>query len=64
MLARLLIFTLEVNSSLELEYVSVLMPLTLQFNGMNVLQSREVAKYAVNYAKTVGPILLEAKTYR
>jgi TPP-dependent pyruvate/acetoin dehydrogenase alpha subunit len=31
---------------------------------MNVLQSREVAKYAVNHAKTVGPILLEAKTYR
>jgi len=36
----------------------------IRYNGMNVLQSRETAKYAVNYAKTVGPILLEAKTYR
>jgi len=36
----------------------------IRFNGMNVLQTREAAKYAVNYAKTKGPILLEAKTYR
>jgi len=31
---------------------------------MNVLQTREVGKFAVNYAKTKGPIVLEAKTYR
>jgi len=36
----------------------------IRYNGMNVLQSREVAKYAVEYARTTGPILLEAKTYR
>jgi pyruvate dehydrogenase E1 component alpha subunit len=36
----------------------------IQFDGMNVLQSAEAAKYAIAYAKTKGPILLEAMTYR
>jgi pyruvate dehydrogenase E1 component alpha subunit len=36
----------------------------LQFDGMNVLQSAEAAKFAINYAKTKGPILLEGMTYR
>ena len=31
---------------------------------MNVLQSAEASKFAINYAKTQGPILLEAMTYR
>eukprot|EP00029_Vermamoeba_vermiformis_P012713 TRINITY_DN763_c0_g1_i1.p1 TRINITY_DN763_c0_g1~~TRINITY_DN763_c0_g1_i1.p1 ORF type:complete len:398 (-),score=168.21 TRINITY_DN763_c0_g1_i1:44-1237(-) len=36
----------------------------LQFDGMDVLVSREVGKYAKEYALTKGPIFLEAKTYR
>lgn len=36
----------------------------LQFNGMDVLASRDAGKFAVEYAKKHGPILLEAKTYR
>lgn len=36
----------------------------LQFNGMDVLASRDAGRFAVEYAKTKGPILLEAKTYR
>lgn len=36
----------------------------VQFNGMDVLASREAGKFAVDYAKNHGPILLEAKTYR
>lgn len=36
----------------------------LQFNGMDVLASRDAGRFAVEYAKTHGPILLEAKTYR
>jgi len=36
----------------------------IRFDGMNVLQTREVGKFAVNYAKTKGPLVLEAKTYR
>lgn len=31
---------------------------------MNVLQAAEVSKFAINYAKNSGPILLEAMTYR
>jgi pyruvate dehydrogenase E1 component alpha subunit len=36
----------------------------LQFDGMNVLQSAEASKFAIDYAKTKGPILLEGITYR
>jgi pyruvate dehydrogenase E1 component alpha subunit len=36
----------------------------LQFNGMDVVASRDAGRFAVEYAKTHGPILLEAKTYR
>jgi len=36
----------------------------IKFDGMNVLQTREVGRFAVEYAKTKGPIILEAKTYR
>ena len=36
----------------------------IQFDGMNVLQAAETARYAINHAKTKGPILLEAMTYR
>jgi len=36
----------------------------LQFDGMDVLCSREVGKYAKEFALTKGPIFLEAKTYR
>jgi len=36
----------------------------IKFDGMNVLQTREVAKFAINYAKTVGPLVLDAETYR
>jgi len=36
----------------------------LQFNGMDILASRDAGRFAVEYAKTHGPILLEAKTYR
>jgi pyruvate dehydrogenase E1 component alpha subunit len=36
----------------------------IKFNGMNVLQSREVARFAIKHAKEVGPIVLEAETYR
>jgi len=36
----------------------------IQFDGMNVLQTREVGRFAVEHAKTKGPIILEAKTYR
>jgi len=36
----------------------------LQFNGMDVLASRDAGRFAVEYAKAHGPILLEAKTYR
>lgn len=36
----------------------------LQFDGMNVLQSAEVSKFAVDHAKNKGPILIEAMTYR
>jgi pyruvate dehydrogenase E1 component alpha subunit len=36
----------------------------LKFDGMNVLQSREVAKFAIKYAKEHGPLVLEAETYR
>jgi len=36
----------------------------IQFDGMDVLQVREVGKFAVNYAKKHGPIVLEALTYR
>jgi TPP-dependent pyruvate/acetoin dehydrogenase alpha subunit len=31
---------------------------------MNVLQTREVARFAIKHAKEVGPIVLEAETYR
>jgi len=36
----------------------------IKFNGMDVLQTKVVGEFAVNYAKTKGPIVLEAKTYR
>jgi len=36
----------------------------LQFNGMDVIASRDAGRFAVEYAKANGPILLEAKTYR
>jgi len=36
----------------------------LQYDGMNVLQSAEAARYAINHAKTKGPFMLEAMTYR
>jgi len=36
----------------------------LQFDGMNVLQAREVGKFARKFALENGPIVLEAKTYR
>jgi len=36
----------------------------IKFNGMDVLQSRAVGIFAVEYAKTTGPIVLEAETYR
>jgi len=36
----------------------------IKFDGMNVLQTREVAKFAINYAKTIGPLVLDAETYR
>jgi len=36
----------------------------IKFDGMNVLQTREVAKFAVKHAKEIGPIVLEAETYR
>ena len=36
----------------------------VQFDGMNVLQSAEAAKFAIHHAKTHGPIMLEAMTYR
>lgn len=36
----------------------------LQFNGMDFLASRDAGRFAVNYAREHGPILLEAKTYR
>jgi TPP-dependent pyruvate/acetoin dehydrogenase alpha subunit len=31
---------------------------------MNVLQTREVARFAIAYAKKNGPMVLEAETYR
>lgn len=31
---------------------------------MNVLQSAETAKFAIEHAKTTGPVVLEAMTYR
>jgi len=36
----------------------------IKFDGMNVLQTREVAKFAIKYAKEKGPLVLEAETYR
>jgi len=36
----------------------------IQYDGMNVLQSAEVAKFSIEYAKNKGPILLEPMTYR
>jgi len=36
----------------------------IQYDGMNVLQSAEASRYAINHAKTKGPIMLEAMTYR
>lgn len=36
----------------------------IKFDGMNVLQTREVAKFAIKHAKEVGPLILEAETYR
>eukprot|EP01125_Pyxidicula_operculata_P011111 TRINITY_DN3626_c0_g1_i1.p1 TRINITY_DN3626_c0_g1~~TRINITY_DN3626_c0_g1_i1.p1 ORF type:complete len:391 (+),score=106.60 TRINITY_DN3626_c0_g1_i1:67-1239(+) len=36
----------------------------IQFDGMDVLATKEVSKFAVEYAKTEGPIILEAMTYR
>jgi len=36
----------------------------IQFDGMNVLQAREVGLFAVKHAHEHGPILLEAMTYR
>lgn len=36
----------------------------IQFDGMNVLQAKEVGKFARKYALEHGPILLEALTYR
>jgi len=36
----------------------------IQFDGMDVLQSRETMRYAKKYALENGPILLEAMTYR
>jgi len=36
----------------------------IKFDGMNVLQSREVARFAIKHAKEIGPIVLEAETYR
>jgi len=36
----------------------------IRFDGMNVLQSREVAKFAIKHAKEIGPMVLEAETYR
>jgi len=36
----------------------------IQFDGMNVLVSREVGRFAKKYALEKGPILLEAMTYR
>jgi len=36
----------------------------IQFDGQNVLQSRETFKFAKKYAQEKGPILVEAMTYR
>jgi len=36
----------------------------IQYDGMNVLQSAEVAKFAIKHIKEKGPIVLEALTYR
>jgi pyruvate dehydrogenase E1 component alpha subunit len=36
----------------------------VQFDGMDVLASRQAGRYAVEHAQTKGPIVLEAKTYR
>jgi len=36
----------------------------IKFDGMNVLQTREVARFAIKHAKETGPIILEAETYR
>jgi len=36
----------------------------IQYDGMNVLASKEVGKFARQYALEKGPILLEAMTYR
>jgi len=36
----------------------------IKFDGMNVLQTREVARWAIEHAKKKGPVVLEAETYR
>jgi len=36
----------------------------IKFDGMNVLETREVARFAIKHAKEIGPIILEASTYR
>jgi len=36
----------------------------IKFDGMNVLQTREVARFAIKHAREIGPIVLEAETYR
>ncbi|XP_075215229.1 putative pyruvate dehydrogenase E1 component subunit alpha, mitochondrial [Lycorma delicatula] len=33
-------------------------------NGMNILEVREATKFAIDYAKSNGPILMETETYR